>query len=373
MSEFRIGDYNYVFDSTVGLTPSSVDPEFPVSNLRNYLTSKVMRTHPLGTFVIDTTNNKLDFNIGGGPVVATLTAGTYTATTLTAEIVTRMNAAAAGTYTCAFSTSTGKWTITKSAGTLSLLWATGANTASGVHSTIGFPSSSDYTGALAYTGSFIALHTEESVIIDLRTNESIDSFAMIFDKMVGSQFTAEAVLKLQANATNAWTTPAVDVTLSFDTDYDLYTHFFSSAQSYRYWRLKMVDPKNPNLFLEIPKLFLTYATQLTQVPQLGFAMVTRDRSEQQSTPYGHRYSDVYPNLRGIDFKYAIMGKDDLKTLEDIYERVGSVAPVFMALDPTATLFDKDRFFLYGYLKNTLGREHVFNEYFNTGLMLEEAL
>ena len=64
---------------------------------------------------------------------------------------------------------------------------------------------------------------------------------------------------------------------------------------------------------------------------------------------------------------------DVKLLEDVFERVGSTTPVFVALDPTATLFDKDRFFLYGYLRDELGLGHVFNEYFDSGLTVEEAL
>ncbi len=44
MSQFRILDYNYIFDASVGLTASSENANFPVTNLRKFHRSKVWRT-----------------------------------------------------------------------------------------------------------------------------------------------------------------------------------------------------------------------------------------------------------------------------------------------------------------------------------------
>ena len=372
--EFRIGDYNYVFDSTVGLTLSSEEPAFPVDNLRDFQLSRVARTQiGAGTFVIDATNNGLDFSEGGGALNGTMTAGTYTAAELATEIVRVLTASGANTYTAAISDTTGRWTITSTGATFSLLWLTGSHTATSCGSTLGFDTTADSTGATSYTGAAIAIHTEESLVIDLRTTEDIDSFAMIFDKMLGNQFTPEAVLKLQGNATNYWTAPAVDVTMSFDEDYSLVTYLAAAVSTYRYWRLKIVDPRNPNLYVEIPKLWLTKATQLTQVPSLGWTLKSTDRSVEQNTQYGHRYSDNYPSLRTLEFSYPFMSAADLATLEAIFERVGTVSPVFLSLDGQASLFDKDRFFVYGYLNKDFKRTHAFYSNFNSGISFEEAL
>ena len=44
MSEFRIMDFNYVFQSNVDLTASTADSNFPVDNLTSTIRSKVWRT-----------------------------------------------------------------------------------------------------------------------------------------------------------------------------------------------------------------------------------------------------------------------------------------------------------------------------------------
>lgn len=372
MSEFRILDYNYVFAGGTTLTASSEDASFPVENIAHFHRSK--RWHSSGTFVVDSTNNKINFKDSGGgaELTGTIASGTYTPTTLAAAIDAALEAAGGANYTVAYSESTGKWTITSDGAFLSILWLTGTNTATSIGSTIGFDVSADSTGAVTYTGANIAIHTEESVVFDLGATEPINSFAILFDRYLGSELTSNAVLKLQGNASNSWASPSVDVTLSIDSNWDVVTHFFSSNQSYRYWRVKIVDPKNPNFYVSLPTVFLSLATQLTQQPQMGLALSRRDLSRSVRTPYGHKYSDTYPILRAIRFAYANLSEADLQTLELIYERVGSVTPIMVCMDPTATVFDKDRFAIYGYLSDEMSSENQFYTYFNTSLVLEEA-
>lgn len=373
MSEFRILDSNFVFDPATLFDASSEEPSFPAENVAHFHRAKLWESS--GNFVIDATNNKIDFKESGGgaELHATISSGTYTPTTLAAAIDAALTAAGAVAYTVSYSTTTGKWTITSAGAYLSILWLTGTNTAVSVASTIGFDPAADSTGGVTYTGSMVAIHTEEWLHIDLGSAEAINSFAAVFDRRLGHGFTASAVLKLQGNATNVWTAPSVDTTLAIDEDYDIATHFYSSSQTYRHWRVKIVDPRNPNLYVSLPTLFLSLATQLTQTPQLGFTLEYKDLSQAAKTPYGHKYTDIYPTIRLLKFDYKILLETDLKTLEQIYERVGSVTPIMLCLDPTATVFDKDRFAVYGYLGEGMGVENPFYNYFNTGLQLEEAV
>ena len=105
-----------------------------------------------GNIVITAANQKLDFNIGAGALVATITAGTYTPTTLCTEIDTQMTAAGAPqTYVVTYS---GKvFRIQANAGNLNLLPATGANIGNGIWSTIGF-AATDLSGYLNYAGNY---------------------------------------------------------------------------------------------------------------------------------------------------------------------------------------------------------------------------
>ncbi len=115
------------------------------------------------TITIDATNNKLDFNIGAGELTATIASATYAigtahsqAGTLCKAIYDAIVAAeAVGTYTVSYSRTTKLFTITRSAGTFSILWKTGTNGSDGTGTTIGgtlgYAETSDDTGALTYS------------------------------------------------------------------------------------------------------------------------------------------------------------------------------------------------------------------------------
>ena len=369
--EVRILDFNFAFQSETDITATSEDVNFPASNLRQFNRSKTWRSS--GTFIIDSTNSSLDFDIGGGEITATLTTGTYTPTTLATEIATQMNVVSTDTHTATYDGTTGKWTIDSDGGTFSLLTNTGSNTATSVFTSIGFDTAADKTGAATYTGENVAIHTEENVVFDLKTTEDIDAFSFILDPLDGNKFTSSVVIKLQANATDVWTSPAVDETITLDSRYDIALKVFSTAQSYRYWRVQITDPSNPNLYVEIPKIFLSDSTLLSQNPEIGWKFLFTDRSKIITTEFGHEYADVFPQLRGFEFDFAVMDNTAVVTLEDIFRSVGSVTPVLFSLDSTGGLYDAEQFLLYSKFDAEFGSEHVNVTLFNKQLKLREVL
>lgn len=370
--DFRIVDFNYAFDPATSVTASSEDSNFPVSNISKYFRSKVWRSDPEnGTFVITSSNKYINFKDGGSELTATLTTGTYTSTTLAAQIKLKMEDQTADTITVSYSSLTGKWTIASSGATFQLLFSTGTNASSSVRDAIGF-GSSDYTGALTYISPKICIHTEESIVIDTQTEEEIDSFVMVFDAQDGNKLTQSAVVKLQANATLNWDSPAVSQTLSFDEIYNSYSHFFSSDQSYRYWRIKIVDSQNPNLQIEVSKIILGKGV-VVQGPENGIVIKSNDLSKVISTPYGHRYADIYPQQRTMEMTFNVMDLTDVETLYGIYQRCGNFMPICVCLDTQAEIFDKDKFMVYGYIDGDFVESQKVNRYFDIKLKIVEAM
>lgn len=371
--DVRIIDYNYAQLTETIVTASSSDPSFLASNIKNPIRSRVHRTS--GNFVITSSISKINFKESGGgsELTATITAGTYTPTTLAAEIKAQMESAGGETYTVSFSVATGKWTITTGGAYLDLLWSTGTDTANTIGDTIGFDTSSDDTGATTYTGSNVAIHTSENIVFDLQTTEEVDSIAVLFDSIAGKKLTESAVLKIQANATDSWSSPAVDQTLTIDTIYSVATHFFSSDQSYRYWRVEITDPQNPNLYVETSTVMIGKAIQLGAIPGNGFQHEYEDQSEVQETEYGHRYADVRPLRRELNMDYPALSKTDIETIQTMYRRNGSVKPIFYAVDSGAEVYDKDRFFIYGYFSERLSYSQVVADSFSVPVSILEAM
>lgn len=362
---------NWFFEDAVSVSASSEDSNFPASNLSKYIRGKVWRSS--GTFVIDSSNNKLDFDDGGGEENVTLDSGTYTASELAAEIKSKMEAATGDTITVTFSTSTGKWTIASDGGTLSLLWNSGTNNANSVAESIGFDSSADDTGAVTYTGDNIAIHTEEGVVLDLQAADIVNAVAIVFDPFVGSKLSSSAVVTLQGNSTNSWAAPTMSQALTYDSTYGVFTHFFSSNQTYRYFRIKIVDPANANLYVELGKVILSNAVELTQAPEIGWAHRASDLSRIAKNPYGHYYSDDYPIARAMEFNHAAISPADHETLWQFWKDVGNTRPFGIAVDPDAALWDKDRFFMYGKFASGWSAANVFYSYFDVPTSFEEVM
>lgn len=261
--ELRIGDYNYVFDESVDLVPSTEDASFPATNLRHYHRSKVWRT----------------------------------------------------------------------------------------------------TSTLA-----------QSLVIDLRTAEEIDTFVMVFDPESSPTFSAGTTFSLQASATNSWSSPTVNVTPTFDENFGVLSYFFAASQEYRYWRLYIDDPSSALGYFETHKIFLGKATQLTQLPSIGIRLSEQDQSTVDSNDYGHEYSDTYPKRRSWEFSYRLLTETDKGTLRDIYHRCGKTKPIFFCLDATQEFFqDKDELILYSYLDNDYEASQIAFTYFDTTIQLREAI
>jgi hypothetical protein len=128
-------------------------PFILASDSYNYSAHKMDYQAINDSIVIDSYNNKIDFTEGGGELTATLTAGTYTPTTLCTEIDTRMTAAGAQAYTVAFNSITRKFTIAQGGATFTMKFATGTNAHISASEILGYECL-DYSGALTYTSPY---------------------------------------------------------------------------------------------------------------------------------------------------------------------------------------------------------------------------
>lgn len=104
---------------------------------------------------ITTSNNKIDFNDGGGEENVSVTAQVYKSPYALARAVeTAMDAATSDDITVSYDDTDGKFTIATDGVTLSLLWKTGTNGADNtdqhIGTKLGFSDAADDTGATSY-------------------------------------------------------------------------------------------------------------------------------------------------------------------------------------------------------------------------------
>lgn len=262
--EFRICDYNFLFDDSVDVSATTEDPSFPLSNLKSFHRSKVYRT----------------------------------------------------------------------------------------------------TSCLAQT-----------ISIDLKTTEEIDTLIMVFDPLseIAIAFNQSTTIRLYGGhapgAHDATFTPV------WDDNFSVITWFGTpGAQNYRYWELYIDDQYNAIGYLELSKIFLGVATQLSQCPDVGIQMQEQEASQLELNNYGNQYSDAYPSRRKFSVAYKLLPEADKAIIRDIYRRCGRVKPIFMSLDPNEEIFsDANERVLYGYLDNDYQEAQNVFTYFDLGLELREAM
>lgn len=372
-ASFRIVDYNYTNKNNVVISASSEKSNFPATNVSREFRSEVWRSD--GYYVITSSNNRVNFReTSMGPeLTATLAVGSYSLGAFTAELKAKLDAASvnARTYTVSRSSVTGRFTITGSV-YLELLFSTGTNAAQSIRNVIGF-GANDYIGGFSLTGASAAWHTEEGVVIDLQTAEEIDTVALLFDPRIGVKLSDSAVITVQASATNAWVTPGFSQVVTIDNTYSCVTLFLDTPQEYRFWRIKIVDPQNPYGYVELGTVVIGKYLSLARCPDNGFDLTWDDQSKVTTNDYSNSYVDIYPQVKEMTFNFNILTYDQQKVLEGAFRRLGNREPIFVSLDPSEALFDKDHFWIYGRMSDKLTSKHIVRSYFQTGIKIRESL
>lgn len=368
----RLISNNYTQLSPTDITTSSEQVNFPAENIKHEFRSKQWRSK--GHYAINENNNKIDFKEvdGGSELTATLTTGSYSANELEVEIKSKLESAGSNTYDVSFSEVTGLWTIESGGSHFELLLSTGTNQATNTLKQVcGFPDE-DKSSNLSYTGSNIAIHTEEFVMFDLKTTEEINSVAILWPKEDGIKLSGNAILKIQANATNEWSSPALDETLTVNNTYSIASHYFTSDQSYRYWRVLVIDPNNAYLYVNVGVIVLGKSISV-DYPENGFGFEYADNSKTQTTDYGNEYVDKYPITTSIEFDYKYFDEQDFSIFDSLYIQNGAYKPVFVVLDETGQVLDKDQVYVYGKLDRKFQFRHITYNLYNTKIKINEIL
>jgi len=267
-------------DVAANITATSSDTSFPLTNaLNKQRRSRVWRS--AGFFEVTSSNNTIIFReTVAVDLTATITAGFYSSlTAFSAAVKTALEAVGASTYTVTNDGTTNfKFTIASDGagggGVLELRFADASNTSEGL---LGFDST-NLSGSLSYNGDFLKLHTEEAILFDLGIAANPQDFILIGPRNRPLRFSPTATLKLQANPTNNFTSPAFESTLTLkDRAIVSLSTTGLGTTSYRFWRIQFVD-QNPNGFVEVGAFFLGNHYTPTRNPQFPFVTTHEDRS-----------------------------------------------------------------------------------------------
>lgn len=349
--------------TVVGKSSESI--YFPASNIKHEFRSKEWRSSNSGYFKVNGSTSIEFTDSTSATHTVSISAGVYSASTLATEIKAKLESATSQDFTVFKSDTSGLWTIESD-----LDFSLHNTSSSFLFVYCGFDSS-DYSGSNEYTGSRIAIHTEEFLTFDLRTTEEIDSVVMLWPK--GKyKLSQNAEIYVQGNATNEWSSPAFNQLMTVSEDYETTSLYLTNPESYRYWRVKIVDAANPCLYVSLGVLILGKAETL-QNPDNGFTWNISDTSNVTSNDFGNTWVDEFPQLNTLSMNFNLLDYEVAEALEKMFKVCGNRKPVFIALEESGTVFNKDNYAIYGKFGSSFGLNHIMYKYLSSALTITEVL
>lgn len=334
----RILHDNFLDESLVShQTESSEQAAFPVSNAFNFQRrSKVWRSN--GYWEITSSNNVIVFRESVGVnLTATVTAGEYTSsTTLYAAIKTALEAVGDSTYTVSTDATTLKVKIASNGsgggGIFQIMWTNASTT---MDATLGFSTTEDDTGALTYTADELKIHTSEWIKWDFGISTLPKAFCLIGARNSPIKISPSAVIKIQGNETDSWSSPSESITLTYRDDV-IYSIDEDGLwdEALRYARLSIVDQDNPQGYVQIGSLFLGDFFEPTRGGvQFPFSGQYIDSSITSFSEGGQTFSDIRQKTELFSINWYGLNTTDRELIDSLWDDLGTSNSFFMQFDP----------------------------------------
>lgn len=368
----RFAENNLAAASGAAVTVSSALSGFPASNLTDSYRFRTWKTG--GFFEITSSNSKIYINDGSNKTV-TLTSATYTYSTLASHVQTQLNASSSN-WTCTYSTTTGKFTIGRSAGTKTLRLT---QTTDAAWDTLGVSGASDVDAASA---TYVRRnHTSEYIDIDLGSAALSPTFFALIGPL-GEVFSISdsATVTLKANTSASFGSAPYSVTLTPDTHgiYQFLDTEAGTSTNYRYWRLTLTDRENtvgPTGF-KMGHLYLgDYTTLERRNVASGFTKTLVDSAEVVESQGGALYYQSglkYMTYEGVELAY--LDASDRRTLEQTFYDLGVSTPFYVSFDPTLLVSeDASEFTRYVVFSQAPTLTHIKSDIYTVSLSFREVM
>ena len=271
----------------------------------------------------------IDFNEGGGELIATLTEGNYNGNSLATEIKTQLDAAGGQTYTVSYSESTAKITISAPSN-FSLLWKTGThgsdNTDTHVGTVIGFDDSADDSGTDEYTSDNRRIHYPACYA----SNNLGAAYSIDFLAILSHNISSDATIKAIGADDEDFTTNVVEEEIAYNAN-NLY-YFFDSAETRQYWKIEIQDPTNPNDYIQMGHIVLGAYTELNKIYGKDHDKGKEDLSEEEYSDSRVLYSQQKNPLDTKTLPYKGLSDTSVDAILAMFEESGRSKSVIFCFD-----------------------------------------
>lgn len=200
----------------------------------------------------------------------------------------------------------------------------------------------------------------ENIVADMGSAVAVQAFAL-----KNHNFSPSAAVRIQANASNSWGSPSVDVSVPLATD--LLAYFWGTPQSYQWWRLSVVDSAPVTTYLEIGRLFVgPYFSPSINI-SIGYKRHYSDPSDVLYSDGGQIVTNQKTRFQNLDLQFQYLSDVDIASFDAMFLNRGIGKEFFYTRDRDLPLTST----MYVRLKSEPEITHVYDDnIFNLNISLE---
>ncbi len=144
--------------------------------------------------------------------------------------------------------------------------------------------------------------------------------------ILGSNLSDSATVKIEANASDSWSSPSVSETL--ENFSGVWVYQFSSVQTYPFWRITLDDPTNPESHIEIGRVVLDKSVTF---PGMSVNQVFKKNttSEAAFSTSGAAYGIERTRYNSASFTFPMVTQTEKESMEDFFYNSDLVNPYLL--------------------------------------------
>ena len=216
---------------------------------------------------------------------------------------------------------------------------------------------------------FRSNETTIEIMVDLQSNNTIDTFALVGSSVTGLGLGAVTIYGSgSTNFTGATAIP-IDLSAEYNFGFKVFT-----GVAFRYW--KLVITNTAGSYVELSNMYLGTKSELLTN---GFATSTFsytiiDNVEITKNKYSQRFIDTYNKTAMLSGSVQHADESEFTAISDVYVQNGRARPVWFILDKDNVLANDGAFLYSGYyyLENDFTTTMSAFNLYNIEIILSEA-
>lgn len=184
--------------------------------------------------------------------------------------------------------------------------------------------------------------------------------------IIGHNFSSGCTVKVQGNASDVWTSPSVDETVTYRAGI---MHKAFTGGAYRFWRVSIADSGNPLPYVEMGYLFIGASLELGDIWYREFPMQDNDTSMMKKTRSGQSYGNIGYYERSFSIQFPRVEATRQALLDAWWGFVGMHYPFIIFIDENSLTTFPPRFVIFN---QPWDWNHIIGEWWNLQVSAEEV-